>query len=254
MGLDTIMFYSTAAGTGAALAPTSAVIKGNTGDAYIVGFKCGPQGTDNTVWRLTCPGDPRWEAAGVIRPAAVTDADATLLPCVNDDIWLPTKIPVKCGATLICVSIAGADDAYAAVYVEYPSLGDAFRIRDPANSQPTGFLVTKTVTAGAACTAFTIMPNSTNDQTFQRGKVYTPVEVSGHFAGTTPFFIGIRNTKLNLITYWLCRAEEVAVGGGNITMLPYGMGTVDGGETAFFDFLSTTAESPIADVTYAYMA
>jgi len=250
--LDSIVFYSTAAGTGAALAPTSAVIKGNQGDAYIVGMKAGPQGSDNTTWTLTCAGDPRWEAAGIRKQASLTDADATLLPAVSDDIWLPTKVPVKCGATLTCVSDVGADDTYCVVYVDYPQYGEPFKVRHPAASQPVGFEVFKTITAGAALTAFTISANSANDQTFQRGRVYTPVRVEGNFAGTTPFFIGIRNTKYNLVSYWLCRAENIAVGGHNSTMLPYGMGTVDGGETAFFDFLSTTAESPVATVTYAY--
>jgi len=252
MGLDSIVFYSTAAGTGAALAPTSAVIKGNSGDAYIVGMQAGPVGTDNTTWTLTCAGDARWEAGGITKLAKFTDSAANLIESATDDIWLPTKVPVKCGATLTCVSNEGADDTYCVIYVDYPQFGEAFKIREPAVSQPVAFEITKTLTAGAALTAFTIAANSTNNATFQRGKAYTPVRVEGNYAGTTPFFIGIQNTKFNLATYWLCRGENIATGNRSHTNLPYGMSTVDGGETAFFHFLSTTADTPIALVTYAY--
>jgi len=248
MGLDTIMFYGTAAAAQAALTPTSAVIKGTSGDAYIVGYNI-LGGTDNNHCTLTCPGDPRWEAAGVrLQPG---NADAAQAGCPYTYMLLPVKIPIRQGATLVSTQ-DGADDCYCAVYVEYPQFGDAFRPRDALTGQPTAFVVTKTVTAGAAVTAFTIANNSANVTSFQRGKSYTPIAVMNHGAMTTPFFVGIQNTKVNLATFWLVPLTPIVAGTQNMCILPYGIGTVDGGETEFFHFLSTTADTPAADVLYAY--
>ena len=250
MGLDSIVFYGTAAAAQSALAPTSAVIKGNEGDAYIVGYNI-LGGTDNNHCTLTCTGDARWEAAGIrLQPG---NADAAQAGCPYTPKWLAVKVPIKAGATLISTQ-DGADDCYCVVYVEYPGVGDGFRLRDPKASQPIANLVTKTVTAGAALTAFTISVNSTNVTSFQRGKAYTPMYVLNHGAMTTPFFVGIRNTKVNLITYWLVPLTPIVAGTQNMVELPYGLNTVDGGETAYFDFLSTTADTPVADVIYAYQA
>ena len=250
MALDTIMFYGTAAAAQAALTPTTAVIKGTTGDAYIVGYNI-LAGTDNNHCTLTCPGDPRWEAAGIrLQPG---NADAAQAGSPYTVCWLPVKVPIKCGATLISTQ-DGADDCYCGVYVEYPGLGDAFKIRDPLIGQPTAFMVTKTVTAGAAVTAFTIAFNSQSVVSFQRGKSYTPVAVMNHGAMTTPFWVGIQNTKLNIATFWLVPLTPIVAGTQNLCYLPYGLGTVDGGETAYFHFLSTTADTPAADVLYAYQS
>ena len=248
MGLDSIVFYGTAAAAQAALAPTSAVIKGTSGDAWIVGYNI-LGGTDNNHCTLTCTGDPRWEAAGIrLQPG---NADAAQAGCPYTPMWLPVKVPIKCGATLISTQ-DGADDCYNVVYIDHPAYGEAFKVRDAMVSQPTAFMVTKTVTAGAAVTAFTIANNSTNVTSFQRGKSYTPVAVMNHGAMTTPFFVGIQNTKFNLATYWLVPLTPIVAGTQNLCILPYGLGTVDGGETAYFHFLSTTADTPAADVLYAY--
>jgi hypothetical protein len=250
MGLDTIMFYGTAAAAQAALSPTSAVIKGTQGDAYIVGYQI-LAGSDNTHCTLTCTTDPRWEPDGIrLQPG---NADAAQAGCPYTVKWLPVKVPIKCGATLISTQ-DGADDCYCAVYIDYPGVGDAFKIRDAMMGQPTAFLTTRAVTAGGALTAFTISVNSTSVTTFQRGRSYTPVAVLNNGAMTTPFFVGIQNTKVNLMTFWLVPLTPIVAGTQNMINLPYGLGTVDGGETEFFHFLSTTAETPAARVIYAYSA
>lgn len=250
MGLDCIMFYGTAAAAQAALAPTSAVIKGNTGDAYIVGYNI-LAGTDNDHCTLTCTTDPRWEAAGVrLQPG---NADAAQAGTPYTYKLLPVKIPIKAGATLISTQ-NGADDCYCAVYIEYTGVGDAFKPRDAMLGQPQAFMTTKTVTAGGAVTAFVVSVNSANVTSFQRGKSYTPMAVMTHGVMTTPFWIGIQNTKVNLMTFWLVPSTPIVAGTQNLIVLPYGLNTVDGGETAYFHFLSTTAETPAADVLYAYSA
>ncbi len=248
MGLDTIMFYGTAAAAQAALAPTSAVIKGTQGDAYIVGYNI-LGGTDNNHCTLTCPTDPRWEAAGIrLQPG---NADAAQAGCPYTVMWLPVAVPIRQGATLISTQ-DGADDCYCAVYIDYPQYGDGFKVRDAIASQPKAFMTTKLFTAGGALTAFTIAVNSANVADFQRGKTYTPVGVLNNGAMTTPFFIGLRNTKVNLITYWLVPLTPIVGGTQALCILPYGLSTVDGGETQFVDFLSTTADTPAARVLYAY--
>jgi hypothetical protein len=248
MGLDSIVFYGTAAAAMAALAPTSGVIKGNSGDAYIVGYSS-LAGTDNNHATLTCPGDPRWEAGGIrLHPGA---ADATQPGSYYGPQWLPVRVPIKAGATLVATQ-DGADDFYIVVYVEYPSQGEAFRPRDPNVSQPTAFMISKLFTAGGAVTAFTISVNSANSTDFQRGKKYTPVGVTNNAAMTTPFFVGIQNTKLNMATFWLVPLTPIVGGIHNFYPLPYGLGTVDGGETQFVHFLSTTADTPVARIHYAY--
>ena len=248
MGLDTIVFYGTAAAAQTALTPTSDVIKGTQGDAYIVGYDC-LGGTDNNHVTLTCPGDPRWEPAGVrLQPG---NADAAQAGAHYVTKWLPVAIPIKQGATLVSTQ-DGADDCYCAVHVDYPQFGEPFKARNAAVSQPKAFVVTKLVTAGAALTAFTIAANSTRITDFQRGKSYTPIGVMNNGAMTTPFFVGIRNTKVNLTTYWLVPLTPIVAGTPNLKDLPYGLGTVDGGETAQIDFLSTTADTPAARILYAY--
>lgn len=248
MGLDSIVFYGTAAAAQAALSPTSAVIKGTQGDAYIVGYNI-LGGTDNNHCTLTCPGDPRWEADGIrLQPG---NADAAQAGCPYTPCWLPVKVPIRQGATLISTQ-DGADDCYCVVYIDYPQFGEAFKVRAAITGQPTAFMTTKTVTAGAAVTAFTISVNSANLTSFQRGKSYTPVGVMNSGAMTTPFFVGIQNTKWNLATFWLVPLTPIVAGTQNLCILPYGLGTVDGGETAFFHMLSTTADTPVARVLYAY--
>lgn len=250
MGLDSIVFYGTAAAAQAALSPTSAVIKGTNQDAYIVGYNI-LAGTDNNHCTLTCPTDPRWEAGGIrLQPG---NADAAQAGCPYTVKWLPVKIPIKAGATLISTQ-DGADDCYCVVYVEYPQFGDQFKIRDAMLGQPTAFGISKTVTAGGALTAFTISVNSTSLTDFQRGKSYTPIAVINSGAMTTPFFVGIQNTKVNLATFWLVPLTPIVAGTQNMCVLPYGLNTVDGGETAYFHFLSTTADTPVASVLYAYQA
>jgi hypothetical protein len=250
MGLDSIMFYGTAAAAQVALAPTSAVIKGTSGDAYIVGYNI-LGGTDNNHCTLTCPTDPRWEAAGIrLSPG---NADAAQAGCPYTVMWLPVAVPVRQGATLISTQ-DGADDCYLCLYIDYPQYGDGFRVRDAITGQPKAFMTTKTVTAGAAVTAFTIAVNSANVTDFQRGKSYTPVAVMNNGAMTTPFFVGIQNTKVNTATFWLVPLTPIVGGTQQLCVLPYGIGTVDGGETAFFHMLSTTADTPVARVLYAYNA
>lgn len=248
MGLDSIVFYGTAAAAQAALTPTSAVIKGTREDAYIVGYNI-LAGTDNNHCTLTCPGDPRWESAGVrLQPG---NADAAQAGCPYTYTLLPVAIPIRQGATLVSTQ-DGADDCYCSVYIQYPQFGEAFKPRDALLGQPPAFVTTKLVTAGAALTAFVISTNSASVTDFQRGKSYTPIAVLSNGAMTTPFWIGIRNTKTTLVTYWLLPLTPIVAGTQNLCVLPYGLGTVDGGETAFFDFLSTTADTPAARVLYAY--
>ena len=227
------------------------MIKGNSGDAYVVGYQI-IGGTDNLNIVLTCPGDPRWEANGI--SLAPTGSDAAAPSSSYQVVWLPTRVPIRQGTTLVSTQ-DGADDCYCLVHVDYPQYGEPYKPRS-INEAPIAFEITKTITAGGALTAFTIAANSTNDATFQRGKEYTPVAVEGvNAAFTTPACIGIRSTKYNLTTYWFVDNTPAAAGGGNQKhILPYGLGTVSGGETAFFDFLSTTAETPVIKVTYAYLA
>ena len=250
MGLDSILLYGTAAGAMAAQAPTSAVIKGTSGDAYIVGWaKIGGTGTDDTGITLTCPTDPRWDANGVRLMGGA--ADSTLPGTFHAPVWLPVKMPIRQGATLVATQ-TGATNEMLVIYVDYPQFGEPFKVRDAIAGQPKAFMVTKTVTAGAAVTAFTISQNSANVTSFQRGKSYTPVAVMNSGAMTTPFFVGIQNTKFNLATYWLVPLTPIVAGTQNLCILPYGLGTVDGGETAYFHFLSTTADTPVGAVLYAY--
>jgi len=251
MGLDSIMFYGTSAAAQTALAPTTNVIKGNEGDAYIVGVTtcCG---TDNLV-TLTCAGDPRWEAAG-IRFGGMLNYAATSVGQSWREPWLQTKIPIKCGATLTSTQ-AGADDCVTIVYVEYPGIGDAFRPRSPLTSQPTAFEVYKSVTASGACTALgaAILQNGATITSFQRGKSYTPIRIEGATTAlATPFFIGLQNTKYNLMTIWPCKNTPFDNTGINTMTLPYGIGTVDGGETLYLHFADYTAETIVADIVFAY--
>ena len=249
MGLDTIVFYGTAAAAMNALAPTTAVIKGNEGDAFIVGYES-LAGTDNVTITLTCPGDPRWEPAGVrLNPGS---ADAAQAGCPYATKWLETKIPIKAGATLVATQ-DGADDNYLAVHVEYTQYGDGFRPR-VAGEQPVAHQVTKTFTAAGAVTAFTISVNADNDNSFIRGREYTPVSIANSGAMTTPFFVGIQNTKTTLTTYWLVPLTPIVSGTMNHKSLPYGLSTVSGGETQFVNMLSTTADTPVAYINYAYHA
>ncbi len=248
MALDTIVFYATSAGAMPALSPTSATIKGNDGDARIVGISF--YSDDASHVAITCTGDPRWEAGGIQKAnqaaGAVSQAGAVE--------WLPTAVPVKKGATLTCTSTTGAGESYCLVYVDY----GGFKIRDPFGPQPTAFEISKTVTAGAACVAFTIALNSTTITSFQRGRTYTPIAVEGLSvaAGTTgpAIFIGLQNVQENLATFWQMSKTPVVQGGGATQYLPYGLGTVSGGDTQYVHFLSTTTDTPVAMVTYAYTA
>lgn len=248
MGLDSIVFYGTAAAAMGALAPTSAVIKGTSGDAYIVGY-ASLAGTDNVTITLTCPTDPRWDANGFrVQPGS---ADAAQAGCPYTPKWLDVKIPIKQGATLVATQ-DGADDNYLVVYVDYPQFGEPCKIRSPSVSQPNAFLTSRNFTAGGAVTAFTISVNAANSTNFMRGKSYTPLYVMNSGAMTTPFFIGIQNTKYNLATFWLVPLTPIVAGTQNYITLPQGLGTVDGGETQFIHFLSTTADTPVGVVVYAY--
>ena len=246
MGLDSIVYFSTAVGAGAALAPTTAVIKGNTGDAYIVGAAL--YSSDMSYAVLTCPGDPRWEAAGV----KVGSCGSGLTLEDESPQWFPVRIPIKCGATLVTATEVGAADSFLIVYVEYPGVGDSFRFRDPKLDQPHAFLITKMLVATAG-TNNVIHVNAASDATFQRGKSYTPVAVNGlNAVMTTAVLVGIQNTKVNLTTFWHCPLTPV-VPGSRAHILPYGLSTVDGGETQFIHVLSTTgADTPTVVLTYAY--
>jgi len=250
MGLDSIVFYGTSAAAQTALAPTSAVIKGNSGDAYIVGILAA-SGTDTMV-TLTCPGDPRWEGTGFRYTGDVDWATTSIAQDISVR-WLPVKIPIKCGATLVCTQV-GADDAMTIVYVDYPQFGEPFKPRAPAVGQPAAFLTSRSYTAGAGLTAFVISQNNANSTNFQRGKSYTPIMIGGcSSAMTTIPFIGLQNTKYNLLTFWPAASTPFLNGStDNKMMLPQGIGTVDGGETQFVSMVSLTADTPVIDVIYAY--
>jgi len=249
MGLDTIVAYATTAGVMPALSPTSLTIKGASGDAYIVGI--GFYSDDATKVTVTCPGDPRWESGGIMKAnlgAGVTCQGA------QSEIWLPVKVPVRCGAALVVTSTTGTGESYCLIYVDYPQYGEPFKIREPVVSQPTAFLISKTATAGAACVAFTIAVNSTSITSFQRGKSYTPVTIEGLNAAVTgpAVFVGIQNTKHNLMTFWNLALTPIKTGGDYTSVLPYGLSTVEGGETQYIHFLSTTTDTPAANITYAH--
>ncbi len=249
MALDTIVCYATTAGVLPALAPTSLTIKGNTGDAHIVGIML--HADDATKVTVTCPTDSRWESGGIMK--ANTSAGVAQEGCRVE--WLPTKVPVKCGAPLVVTTTTGTGEHYCLIYVEY-SGGDAFRPRDPFGPQPTAFEITKTATAGAALTAFTIAVNSTSITSFVRGRQYTPIMLESlNVAVTGPaVFVGIQNTKVNLTTYWNVPLTPVKSGEGTAQYLPYGLGVVDGGETLYINFLSTATDTPAANITFAYTA
>ncbi len=251
MGLDSIVAYATTAGVMPALTPTSLTIKGASGDAYIVGI--GFYSDDATKVTVTCPTDPRWEAGGIIR--ANLGAGVTCQGGQNE-IWLPTKVPVRCGASLVITSTTGTGESYCVVYVDYPQWGEPFQPRDPMRGQPTAFEITKSFTSGSACVAFTINFNAVGVATFQRGRSYTPVRVEGLNAAVTGphVFVGLANTKFNLNTFWNVALTPIKTGGDFTSMLPYGLGTVDGGETQYIHFLSTTTDTPVANITYAYTA
>ena len=250
MGLDTILYYGTAAAAQAALAPTSAVIKGTSGDAYIVGFATmGGTATDTTGVTLTCPTDPRWDAAGVKLTGG--NAETTLPGTFYAVNWLAVRIPIRQGATLICTQ-DGAADFYTAIYVDYPQFGEPFKARNAAVEQPDAFLTSRVFTAGAALTAFTIAVNRANSTNFQRGKSYTALGVINNGAMTTAYWVGIQNTKWNLATYWPVPLTPINMSAAGLLPLPRGLGTVDGGETQFVHFLSTTADTPVAQIIYAY--
>ena len=151
MALDTIVCYASTAGVLPALSPTSLTIKGNTGDAHIVGIAF--YADDATKVTVTCPGDPRWEAAGV----AVVNGSAGVAQEGGAVEWLPTAIPVKKGASLVVTSTSGTGEHYCLIYVDY----GGFKIRTPLTGQPAAFEVSKVATAGGALTAFTIGVNST---------------------------------------------------------------------------------------------
>ena len=246
MALDTIVCYATTAGNMPALAPTSLTIKGNSGDARIVGISF--YSDDATKVAVTCTGDPRWEAAGIM----VANQGAGVTAQAGAVEWLPTAVPVKAGATLTCTSTTGTGESYALIYVDY----GGFRIRDPYAPQPSAFQVTKIATAGAALVAFAITVNSTSITSFQRGRTYTPVKVEGlNAAATGPaVFVGIQNVQENLMTFWNVALTPVKTGGGFAQYLPYGLGTVSGGDTQYIHFLSTTTDTPACNITFAYSA
>ena len=248
MGLDSIVFYGTAAAAMNALAPTSAVIKGTSGDAYIVGY-ASLAGTDNVTLTLTCPTDPRWDANGFRLQAG--SADAAQAGCPYTPRWFDVAVPIRQGATLVATQ-DGADDNYLVIYVDYPQYGEPFKARSAAVSQPKAFMTSRTFTAGGAVTAFTISVNAANSTNFQRGKSYTPIAVHNSAAVTTPFFVGLQNTKFNLATFWLVPLTPIVAGTQNFISLPQGLATLDGGETQFVHMLSTTADTPAAVVVYAY--
>jgi hypothetical protein len=246
MALDTIVAYATTAGNMPALAPTSLTIKGNSGDARIVGIAF--YSDDATKVAVTCTGDPRWEAAGIM----IANQGQGVTCQAGAVEWLPTAVPVKAGATLTVTSTTGTGESYCLIYVDY----GGFKVRDPYGSQPSGFEVTKTATAGGALTAFTIAVNSTSITTFQRGRTYTPVMVEGLNAAVTGpgVFVGIQNVQENLATFWNVALTPVKTGGGFKQYLPYGLGTVSGGDTMYVHFLSTTTDTPACNITFAYTA
>ena len=246
MALDTIVCYASTAGVLPALSPTSLTIKGNTGDAHIVGIAL--YADDATKVTVTCPGDPRWEAGGV----AVVNGSAGVAQEGGAVEWLPTAIPIKKGASIVVTTTTGTGEHYCLVYVDY----GGFKIRTPLTGQPAAFEVSKVATAGGALTAFTIGVNSTSLTTFQRGRSYTPVAIEGLNAASTgpAVFVGLQNTKENVATYWNVPLTPIKSGNGNKVFLPYGLGTVDGGETEYIHFLSTATDTPAALITYAYSA
>jgi hypothetical protein len=247
MGLDTIVFEAAGAGAMAALAPTSAVIRNGSGDAYIVGVAA--QGV--TLERVTLTStDARWEAAGFRNSCGGNGAAAG--GCPNHDIWLPAKVPIARGATLTATQ-AGAGEGFCLVYIEYPDIGTPFKPRDPWQVQPKANLVSKLVTAGGALVALTITVNSTNDATFVRGRTYTPVKIACVTGGTGPeIAVGIQNVDNALRTFWFIPITEVLSGSDWHCVLPYGLSPVGGGDTQYFHFVSNTTDTPAVEVTYAY--
>jgi hypothetical protein len=207
---------------------------------------------DATKVTVTCPTDSRWEAGGIMK--ANQSAGVAGQGCRVE--WLPTRVPVKCGAPLVVTTTTGTGEHYCLIYVDYPGIGSKFSPRDPFGDTPTAFEITKTATAGAALTAFTIAMNSTSITSFVRGRQYTPVMIDGLNAAVTgpAVFVGIANTKYNLNTFWNVPLTPVKSGEGAIQYLPHGLGVVDGGETLYIHFLSTTTDTPAANITFAYTA
>lgn len=249
MGLETIAFYAAGAGAMAALAPTVATIRPGNGDAFIVAV-C-PMGVTLERVTLTCPQDPRWDAAGCaftcVGDGGVQDA-FTFNYCT-----LPKKIPVKRGVAITATQ-AGAGDGHVLVYVDYPDIGEPYMPRSLVAPQDAAFLTNRLATAGGALTAHVISVNSTSITNFYEGRHYTPVEVDCVTGGTGPeIALGWTDPKTNLMVFFPIPITEVLGSGVTRSIVPFGAcKPLTRGETLQIHFLSTGADTPAGNVIFAH--
>jgi hypothetical protein len=253
MGIETILFSAAAIGAQAAVAPTSAIIRPGSGDAFIVGVVgFGPTISSTTI---TAAQDSRWDAAGFIVNGSgnggVQDASAFEYGI------LPKKVPIKRGVTLACAVAGGAGRNCVLVYVDYPDIGEAYAPRNLYGAPGAGQLTTRNATAGAVTVANTIMVNSVAVVNFSEGRTYRLMSVNTNLAITgTVFAVGFTDPHTNLMTFWALPISNLLESGTQNNVLPEGALTpLKRGETLQVHFYQTAAaETPQANLLFAHDA
>ena len=251
MGVETIVFSAAAIGAQAAVAPTSAILRPGSGDAFIVAVVAfGPTISSTTI---TAAQDTRWDAAGFIvnglGNGGVQDAQAFEYGI------LPKKVPVKRGITLGCTIAGGAGRNCVLVYVEYPDIGEGYAPRDLYASPGTAQLTTRNATAGAVTVANTIMVNSVAVVNFSEGRTYRLMSINNNLAVTGPVVaVGFTDPHTNLMTFWAMPISNLLESGTQNNVLPEGALTpLKRGETLQVHFYQTAAaESPQANLLFAH--
>ena len=253
MGLETILFHAAGAGAMVATAPTTAVIRPGSGDAYIVGVIL--LGVTATSVTLTCGADPRWDPVGARFQCSGDGGvqDTSGFEYGSTDV----RIPIGRGLTLAAAQL-GAGDADCYVYIEYPNLGEAYSPRNPYVVAPTNQMTWRNGVAGAALVAHVVTLNSVAGGIIDwiKGRKYELVNMKLLAVMVGPeIAVGFTDPHTSLITFWpLCLNPTLSAGQSRV-ILPHGALTkMEFGDVLNVHFVSANADTPTVTFGFAHNA
>ena len=244
MVLETILGYDLTGG-GVMTAPgPSFTIKGpNTQRAYIRGYYL--DGISGHMVVVTNPNNTDWESGFIL--TQTINGLATSTPKVIH--WFNSAIPVQGGDVLVLTSTSGGNPHHCGLYVDYPPY--TFKVPSPA-SLGEQYRLTRLTAAAAALTAGVVQTGLTTLTGWGKRR-YTPHAVQAVGALTTNPFIGLNKLGEAYKTFWPLPLTDVAQC-WHPYELPDGLFEIRAGDTVEVSWLSDTAESPTANVTFRYVA
>jgi len=194
---------------------------------------------------VTNPNNTDWESGLILTPTM----NGTAVAYGKVMHYFNSAIPVQGGDILVLTSTAGAVPIHLGLLMDYPPY--SFKVPGPATLGEQ-YRLTRLTAAAAALTAGVVQTGLTTLTGWGKRR-YTPHSVQAVGALTTDPFIGLNKGGEAYKTFWPLPLTDVAQN-WNPYELPDGLFEIVKGDTVEISWLSDTAESPTANLTFRYVA